>query len=392
MSKKIQLPIIIAIAVGSGMISGAFFGVHADVFQSTYAKKSAQDQLAPQTYEVLQEESATVSVVDAVSPAVVSIAVYQEVENLYSSTGPFLFDFFGHRRIPDSSGELRLTGGGSGFIISSDGLIATNRHVVDDDNASYKVVMSDGSEHDAQVLAADQILDFALLEIEGSDFPTAALGDSDAIVRGQTVIAIGNALTEFSNTVTRGIVSGVNRRVVAGDGHKSELIEEAIQTDAAINPGNSGGPLVNLKGEVLGINTAVSSRGQLIGFATPINPIKNLINSFEKHGKIVRPLLGVRYVMITPALAQERELPTQQGAYIMPARAGEQPSVVLDGPASKAGIQEGDIVISINNIAVTNEKTLARVISEFSPDDTVELQVKRGGEDLRVSVRLGTLE
>ncbi len=392
MKKKIQLPIIIALAIGSGMISGAFFGVHADIFQGKYATKRAQEsEQQEQLYQVLKEESATVSVVEDVSPAVVSIAVYQDVSNLYSSTGPFLFDFFGRRQSSVDNEPLKLTGGGSGFIISSDGLVATNRHVVDDDNASYRVVMFDGSEHDATVLAADHILDFALLKIEGKDLPTVELGDSDSIVRGQTVIAIGNALSEFSNTVTRGIISGINRRVVAGDGHSSELIEEAIQTDAAINPGNSGGPLVNLKGEVLGINTAVSSRGQLIGFATPINPIKNLINSFEKHGKIVRPLLGVRYVMITPNLQKQHELPISQGAYVVPSQPGQESSIVKDGPAETAGLQEGDVITSINEVKVNSEKSLARVISQFSPGDSVGVSIIRGEETLLLKVELGEL-
>ncbi len=263
----------------------------------------------------LDEESATIDVVNKTNQAVVSINIFQNIPNRRrTQTIPFDdFPFFGFPfeiQVPDNQSQPETSepvqvGGGSGFIIKSDGLIVTNRHVVDSATAKYKVVLADGKEYEARLVAKDPVLDVAFLDIDAENLPIIPLGDSDKLKLGQTVIAIGYALAEFGNTVTRGVVSGINRRVVAGDNSgMSEVIEEAIQTDAAINPGNSGGPLLNLAGEVVGINTAVSSRGQTVGFAIPINSVKRTIESVQREGKIVRPWLGVRYTFVTPALAK----------------------------------------------------------------------------------------
>ena len=345
------------------------------------------------TREVVQEESAVIAAVERVSPAVVSIVIYKKLGSLFNRTGPFAFDpfFFGFDTAAlRDDGALRPVGGGSGFIITSDGLIVTNRHVVDDGNASYRVALADGREFDAEVKAKDEVLDFALLKINATDLPVVALGDSDAIRIGQSVVAIGNALSEFANTVTSGVVSGINRRVVAGDGAGSEVIEEAIQTDAAINPGNSGGPLITVRGEVIGINTAVSQQGQLVGFATPINAVKPLIASFEQQGRFVRPWLGVRYTMLTPALAEQAKLPVKDGAYIVPRDADDrEPGVVPDGPAAKAGLKEGDVIIEVGGRPVNTKRSLSRVIAEFQPNTDVNVKVIRDGAELTLTVRLG---
>lgn len=388
MSTQRLLLVVVTISVIAGGAAGALI---TRVRQDAGNPSDAATPLFG-TREIVQEESAVISVVDRVSPAVVSVVIYKKLGSLFNRTGPFAFDpfLFGlNDAALRDDGELRPVGGGSGFIIRSDGLIVTNRHVVDDARASYRVVLTDGRELEAEVKAKDEVLDFALLKINANNLPTVALGDSDTIRIGQSVVAIGNVLSEFANTVTSGVVSGVNRRVVAGNGAGSEVIEEAIQTDAAINPGNSGGPLVNLRGEVIGINTAVSQAGQLVGFATPVNAVKPLIASFEQNGRFVRPWLGVRYTMLTPALAEEAKLPVKEGAYIVPREGDREPGVVPDGPAAKAGLKEGDVIIDVGGKPVNLKRSLSRAIAEFQPDTDVNVKAIRDGKELILTVRLG---
>ncbi len=344
------------------------------------------------------EEAATIAVVQAVSPAVVSIGIYQEQRAAFNTTGRSPFDefFFGVPFEPQpaqsGTGQVIQVGGGTGFVIAEDGLIVTNRHVVDHESAEYRVMLADGQELVAEVLAKDPVHDIALIKVEASGLPTVGLGNSDDIVIGQTVIAIGNALAEFENTVTRGIVSGVNRRVVAGDGRgSSEVIEEAIQTDAAINSGNSGGPLINLSGEVIGVNTAVSNQGQSIGFATPINVARRAIESLEKYGRIVRPWLGVRYVIVTPQFAAQDGLGVEYGALIVSGGIGEG-AVIADSPAEQAGLQEGDVILSVDGQRVDLNTPLASVLADYLPEDEVELMIYRGGQEEKISVTLGEFE
>ena len=275
--------------------------------------------------------------------------------------------------------------------MQADGLIVTNRHVVEDKQATYRVVLNDGREFEAVVKAIDSVLDFALLKIEATGLPTVQLGDSDSIRIGQTAIAIGNVLSEFSNTVTSGIISGINRRVVAGDGITSEVIEEAIQTDAAINPGNSGGPLVNLRGEVIGINTAVSQAGQLLGFAIPINAAKPLLTSFREQGRIVRPWLGVRYLMLNAAIAEQEKLSGKEGAYIAPGHRGE-PGIVAESPAAKAGLKERDIITAINGQALNAKRSMSRVIADFKSGTEITLTILRDGKEMAIRATLGELK
>ncbi|MEK7607078.1 MAG: trypsin-like peptidase domain-containing protein [Patescibacteria group bacterium] len=355
----------------------------------------------------LNEDDATAAVVKKISPAVVSIIISKEISRVSNLTGPNVFPFddffefgfpFNVQRPsstqPQDSGDAepqkREVGGGTGFIIGSDGLILTNKHVVADTEAEYTVVMTDGKRYDAKVLAIDPFIDVALIKIEAKDLPTLSFGDSDKIQIGQTVIAIGNALSEFQNTVTKGVISGVNRRVVAGGGVMgTEVIEEAIQTDAAINPGNSGGPLVNLRGEVIGMNTAISRDGQLLGFAVPINMVKPALESFKKYGRIVYPWLGVRYVLLNKDIAKENSLPVDAGAIVVRGDKRTDLAVIPGSPADNAGIVENDIIIEMDGVKITEDMPLARMIQKHKPGDKVRIVILSKGKEKTLEVELG---
>jgi S1-C subfamily serine protease len=277
-------------------------------------------------------------------------------------------------------------GGGSGFIVSSDGMILTNKHVVSDTTASYSVVTNDGKKYEAKVLARDGVQDLAVLKITATGLPVAPLGNSDTIRLGQTAITIGNALSEFRNTVSVGVVSGLARNVTAGSGVFSEELEGVIQTDAAINPGNSGGPLINLKGEVIGINTAIVSGAQNIGFALPINNAKRDIDSVKTTGKITIPFIGVRYLVITPEVAEREKLSVEYGALIRGNPDG--PATVKGSPADKAGIKAEDIITQVNGVKILEERSLLSLIQRYNVGDTVNLTVLRGGKEIVVPVLL----
>ncbi len=336
------------------------------------------------------ESSATINVVSAASPAVVSIIVTQDLSKLYNRTGPFSpFDNFFFFNSPPPSGK-REVGGGTGFIITTDGMIVTNRHVVDREEAEYTVVLNDGTQNEAVVLARDTLNDIAIIKIESDNLPVLDLGDSDGLQIGQTVIAIGNSLGEYRNTVTKGVVSGIDRRVVAGDSNGfSEVIEEAIQTDAAINPGNSGGPLLDLFGKVVGVNTAVSREGQLIGFAIPINSVKSVIESVREYGRIVRPFLGVRYVLLNEEIAKMYEITdVDYGALILRGDTMRDLAVVPGSPADKAGLVENDIILEVNGEKISQEKGLARILNNYKPEDVVRLKVYHKGDIIELEAEL----
>ncbi len=346
----------------------------------------------------LQEESATTEVVKKVAPSVVSIIISKDLSKIYNQTGTLPFDFFGYnfpfffsqpqQQVPEGKQEI---GGGTGFVIDQEkGLILTNRHVVSDTEAEYTVLTNDGKRYEAKIVARDSVNDIALVQINSKDLPQVILGDSDQVVLGQTVIAIGNALGEYRNTITKGVISGIGRNVVAGDNQgSSESLEGVFQTDAAINPGNSGGPLVNLEGQVIGINTAINQSGQLIGFAIPINEAKRIISSFAKYGKIVRPYLGIRYVLLTPQMVKTNKLDVDYGALITRGSRADELAVVPGSPANQAGLVENDIILEVNGEKVDQEHSLVKILSKFSPGDTVKLKVYHQGKTKEVEVKLG---
>src|SRR3989344_2981132 len=346
------------------------------------------------------DEAAVINVVNKSTPAAVSIAATKEfILQQRSRSGifeefcddPFFRNFLGPQcdgPSPDSQPQTRKqqVSAGTGFLVSSDGLIVTNKHVVDFDGAEFTVLTSNGGQYSAKVLAKDPFNDLALIKINGDNFPTLPLGDSDKLQIGQTVIAIGNALGEFSNTVSRGVVSGLSRSIVAQAGASSEKLDQLIQTDAAINPGNSGGPLLNLRGEVVGINTAIAQGAQSVGFAIPVNQIKKAINDVKSFGRIVYPFVGVRYAVITPEIKTARNLSVDYGVLVFDD--SQNPGIVPGSPAEKAGLKEGDILLELNGQKLTVKNDLAQTIQKFKVGERVTLKILREKQNQNIEVVL----
>ena len=386
--------------LGGGCVSFLFF----PYFQTTFFPGVVPTVTPVEQHILDSEEGGVVKLIDKANPAVVSIVIEKDVKSLSSRNTFFnnIFDLLppgfndsgtsqpdtNSNNSSNAKGQLQQIGGGSGFIVSSDGLVVTNKHVVDDEDAVYTVVLSDGKKYSATVIAKDLTMDVALLKIESKDLPTLELGNSDNLKIGQTVLAIGYALAEYGNTVTKGVISGIGRRVEAGDGRGStEVLEQAIQTDAAINPGNSGGPLLDLSGKVIGINTAVSQEGQSLGFAIPINSLKKTIEGVKKDGRIVRPWLGIRYIPITPRLAQVNNLPVTYGALVKSGGLDEL-AVIPGSPADKAGILENDILLEINEQKLEDKDSLAQVVGKYSIGDTIKIKVMSKGKEKTVTIKL----
>jgi S1-C subfamily serine protease len=343
-----------------------------DIDQSTLDKTNADQALS------LIEDSAIVDVVDTLTPSVVSIVVTAEVQNIY---GPGGFFFGTPFALPEDNPQRQEVGGGTGFIIQEDGLILTNRHVVSREDAEYTVVMNDGKKYDATVVSRDTVNDIAILKIEAKGLPAVELGDSDSLKIGQTVIAIGNVLGQYSNSVTRGVVSGVDRTVTVGQGTDRQTLEGVLQTDAAINFGNSGGPLVNLAGQVVGINTAVDRGGESIAFAITINKAKSAVESVKTFGRIVRPVLGIRYIEIDEELAKENELPYDYGVLVARGSSPAELAVIPGSAADLIGIEENDIVLEINGQKLDAEHSLTTEIQKYKPGDKIQLKIWHDGEE-----------
>jgi S1-C subfamily serine protease len=268
---------------------------------------------------------------------------------------------------------------GTGFVVDGSGLIVTNKHVVSDPTAQYKIIDKENKEYEVKNIYRDPSTDMAILKIDGSSLSALQLGDSDKIRVGEGVIAIGTALGEFRHTVTTGVISGLGRGITAFGGRAgTEELENVIQTDAAINPGNSGGPLLNANGEVIGVNVAVSANAQNVGFALPINVIKESVRNFNETGQFDRPFFGVRYRLISREAALANEVP--QGAYIQ--------EVIAGSSAENAGIQEGDILTKIDGQQLTETLNLAEIINKKKVGETITITYWRDGESLEKSVTL----
>jgi len=349
----------------------------------------------------ISQEQAVIKAVQSASPAVVSIIITKDLpifEKYYYNPFQEFEQFFGqdfNLEIPQyrqKGIEKKEIGGGTGFIISSDGLILSNKHVVEDEQADYTVLLNDGQQFSARVLAKDPIQDVAILKIESpKTVPVIKLGDSDNLKIGQTVIAIGNVLGEFRNSVSVGVISGLGRTITASGGSVSEVLEGIIQTDTAINAGNSGGPLLNISGEVIGMNTAMAIGAENVGFAIPINQAKKDIDQVKKSGKIVYAFLGIYYTLITPELQQEYNLLVDYGAWIGRDQSGQKTSQAIfpDSPAEKAGLKQDDIILEFNNEKITLNNSLAKLILKYNPGDEVQLKILRANQEKIIKVILG---
>ena len=316
-------------------------------------------------------EGSIADIADKVSKSVVSIVTSTQAT-----------DFFGQNHESSAAG--------TGIIVTSDGYILTNKHVING-ASRVSVILDDGTTYeDVEVVATDPLNDVAFLKIKDvSDLAQATLGDSKTINVGQQVIAIGNALGEYQNTVTAGIISGTGRSVTASDGsgRNAETLSDMIQTDAAINSGNSGGPLVNAAGEVIGINTATSTSAENMGFAIPISSAKGMLKQLIETGKAERTYLGVYSVEITPEAAKAYNLPVNSGAYVYSSSAYT--AVSKDSPAAKAGIKDKDIITAVNGTKVGSAGSLSSLIGEYKPGDTVQLTVIREGNEIAINATLG---
>jgi len=361
---------LVAVAVVAGIVSGALTAVGVTNLMergvAAIPTSSASDTTNVRDVTI-DESSAVISAVNKVAPAVVTIR---------SQVGGILGN---------------ATGSGSGFIYDPSGFILTNKHVVED-ASELTVILNDGRQFPATVYGIDTLTDLAIVKIDSdSDLPYAPIGSSAGLEPGQLAIAIGNPLGEFENTVTTGVVSGLGREISATNAvqSSSDVVRNLIQTDAAINPGNSGGPLVNSAGQVIGINTAVSESAQGLGFAIPVDVAKPIMQQALDGQELSRPWIGIYYTPITPALADEQDLPVDHGALI--ASTSGQPAVFPGSPAEAAGLQNGDIIVAIDGEQITADSDLSMMIVPHTVGDTITLRILRGNSTSDVQLTLGEL-
>ncbi len=378
------------------LVVGGVGYVARDEIRAYVASIALDDTPGTFAERINQDEHVSLAdMIERVNPAVVSVVVTKDVpvyEQYYESVDPWgLFGGFQIPRVRENGTEAREVGGGSGFIVSSDGLIVTNRHVVADTEARYSILLNDGTVYQVAVLARDPQLDIAILKISDpleQVLTYAKFGDSESLRLGQTVVAIGNALAEFRNSISVGVVSGLARSIVASDGHgRSEQLDQVIQTDAAINPGNSGGPLLNTDGEVVGVNVATSNGADNISFALPAHVVQSVVESVQTTGEIVRPFLGVRYAMVTDRLVSLNNLQVDYGALIVRGEDTSELAVLPGSPADKAGLTENTIILEMDGVPL-RDVDLATELRKKAVGDEVSLRVLQAGEEKEVVVVL----
>jgi S1-C subfamily serine protease len=361
--KYITIALLLIIGCFSAGIGGGYIGSRLSAGPTVIDRNSANDGNAV----ISQEEEDISSVASKVGASVVSI----------TTKGQSTRSVFGSQAVE---------GAGSGIVITSDGYILTNKHVVSGSN-QLSITTSDGTVYDdVKLVGTDPLNDLAFVKVNGvNTLKPATLGDSSSVRIGQKVVAIGNSLGEFQNTVTSGIISGTGRPISASEGNSVETLTDLIQTDAAINPGNSGGPLVNLSGQVVGINTAVAEDAQSIGFSIPINSAKGIIKNLQKSGKVERAYLGVNYLTITPEVAKQYSLPVKKGAYVV---SNDGPSVISGSPADKAGVKDKDIITKVGDLEVGEHGSVSSLIGEYGTGDNVQLTIIRSGKTITTNVTL----
>lgn len=338
----------------------------------------------------MKKELSIVEIAKRVCPAVITIVISKDLPKI---EGFYLMPYGGQGiimpKFKQGKKELTKIGGGSGFIVSPDGYLITSQHVVADTEAQYTVILEPRKKYPAKILARDSINDIAILKIEGPDFPYLELGDSKKIELGEPVVAIGNALGEFHDTVSSGIVSGLSRYIQATNNitQQTENLRGLIQTDAAINPGNSGGPLVNMSGQAIGINTAVVMGAQNIGFAIPINYAIKDLGEVKKYGKIQFPFLGIKYIILNKEIAEKNKLPVDYGALIVRETLGES-AIIKDSAAEIAGLKEFDIILEAKGEKITIKNTLSNILQKCRIGQEIELRILRDKKQIIVEIKL----
>jgi serine protease Do len=395
---------VIAVSLVTGLIGaggGVAIGVQLAKKNSSSTEQAKTITQISENIKTVDETNATIDVSTKSLPSVVSIVVNKSQKSI-SSSGNSLYDLFSQAfgnnnqpSTPDSSNTDPITqiAAGTGFVASDSGYIITNKHVVQENGTSFVAVFNDGISADAVLIGMDAFLDIAILKVDPSSLKTnivhLPLGDSDTLKVGQTAIAIGNSLGEFSNTVSKGIISGLNRTIVAGDtyGANSETLAGVIQTDASINSGNSGGPLLDINGTVIGVNVAKSAAGESIGFSIPINNVRPILESVVKYGKIVRPYLGVQYTIVTPEIAKTKDLQYDYGAFVAVTNT-KLKAVLQDSPAEKAGIKEGDLLLEIENQKITKTLDLRTLIQKAGVGKEISVKLFRDKKEITLKVKL----
>lgn len=369
MRKLILIVVILIIILGVWNTATLYFPSLSKILQNQNVN------FPTEKIKIITEESAVIDIVEKISPSVVTVGIEQRI----ISFDPF--DFFQNPQGRQEEQDI-----GSGFIVSEDGLIVTNKHVVSIPG-KYNVITNDGKKYNVENIYRDPVNDIAIVKINpsagsGQVLKPVKMGDSSKLKVGQLVVAVGTPLGEFRGSVTKGIISGIGRGITAGSPLEgfAEKLDDVIQTDAAINPGNSGGPLVNSSAQVIGVNIAVASGAENIGFALPINIIKDSLSNFNQSGQFNRPYLGVAYRVLTKDIAILNDVP--QGAYIQ--------DVVGDSPAEKAGVLQGDIILSIDGKKINGDNTVASEIAGKKIGDTVTLSLWRDGKTLEVRATLST--
>ncbi len=367
--KKLMLFLGVVLLLGGGIVLGMLISQKYLNREMTVVQKKV---------EVIDEESVVTRVVEKATPSVVTVSINKDVltndpMDVFSQL--FGFDSSYKRHLENIEKDI-----GTGFIISSDGLIVTNKHVVSDTEAKYKVIIGKDETVEVVDIYRDPVNDLAILKVNKTGLIPVEMGNSDELKVGQTVVAIGTALGEFRSTVTKGVISGLGRGITAGGfGVGTEKLEDVIQVDAAINPGNSGGPLFDSNTKVIGVNVAVSQSGQSIGFALPINLVKESVDNFRNTGEFDRPYLGVAYQMISERAALLNEVP--MGAYVQ--------TVIKDSPAAKAGLESGDIIVEIDGKKLSEDDTsIASIVGKKKIGDILRIKYYRGNKESEVETRL----
>jgi serine protease Do len=369
------------ILISLASFASVYFGY--SLAKQNFDKQQKQFQIVKEVSDtkVVDEKSAVVDTVKNTKPSVVSIIISKELAN------PRYRQFSNQA---NNSTQTQEIGAGSGFIVSEEGYILTNRHVVEDSTADYTVIFDDKTQLKATVLDKDPVFDLAVIKVDaGKKLTKLNFGDSDQIQVGQTAIAIGNSLGEFNNSVSKGIISGLNRTITTTDasGNSSETLEDIIQTDASINPGNSGGPLLDIDGNVLGINVAAAVGSQSIGFAIPINMAKADLESVIQTGKIQRPYLGINYLVITPEFAKYNNLKYDYGILVT-SQDKNSAAVEAGSPAALAGLKLNDIILEINGQKLDSSSSFRSTLQKYKVGDSIKIKILRGDSELELTANL----